>query len=91
LRLTLNVITANVSFSKREADIVIPLNRPQHDNLMTKRLPLLKLILYISKNYLKGKDSSALNFDNENFLRMDNSFGDTPRLSGFLNMTWRID
>jgi DNA-binding transcriptional LysR family regulator len=83
LRLTLSVSTANVSLSKREADIAIRLGRPQHDNLMTKRLPSLKLGLYASKAYLKGKDPCALNFESENFLGMDNSFGDIPEAAWF--------
>jgi len=83
LRLHLSVSTANVSLPKREADIAIRLSRPQHDNLMTKRLPSLKLGLYASKAYLNGKDPRALSFENENFLGMDDSFGDIPESTWF--------
>jgi len=83
LRLTLSVSTSNVSLPKREADIAIRLNRPQDDNLMAKRLPPLKLGLYASKVYLNGRDPSALAFENENFLGMDNSFGDIPEATWF--------
>jgi DNA-binding transcriptional LysR family regulator len=83
LRLTLSVSTANVSLSKREADIAIRLNRPEHDNLMAKRLPSLKQGLYASKTYLNGRDPRTLNFQNENFLGMDNSFGEIPEAAWF--------
>jgi DNA-binding transcriptional LysR family regulator len=83
LRLTLSVSTANVNLSKREADIAIRLNRPEHDNLMTKRLPSLRQGLYASKAYLNGRDARSLNFQNENFLGMDNSFGEIPEAAWF--------
>lgn len=83
LRLTLSVSTSNVSLSKREADIAIRLRRPEQENLVTKRLPPLKLGLYASKAYLKGRDPQALNFEHENFLGMDNSFGDIPEAMWF--------
>jgi DNA-binding transcriptional LysR family regulator len=83
LRLTLSVSTANVSLSKREADIAIRLNRPEHANLMAKRLPSLKQGLYASDAYLNGRDPSMLNFQNENFLGMDNSFGEIPEAAWF--------
>jgi len=83
IRLNLSVSTANVSLPKREADIAIRLSRPQHDNLMTKRLPSLKLGLYASKAYLNGKDPLTLALENEHFLGMDNSFGDIPEAAWF--------
>jgi DNA-binding transcriptional LysR family regulator len=83
IKLRLSVATANISLSKREVDIAIRLARPAQDNLVIKRLPVIRQGLFASKRYLAGRDPETLVFDNETFLGMDRSFGEIPECAWF--------
>lgn len=78
IKLRLSVDTANISLSRREADIAIRLARPTQDNVVIKRLPTIRQGLFASTDYLKGKNIKNMDLNDETFLGMDRSFGDIP-------------
>ena len=78
IKLRLSVATANINLARSEADIAIRLARPTQENLMIKRLPVIKQGLFASAQYLNGRDPNSLDLNKESFLGMDRSFGDIP-------------
>ena len=78
IRPVLSVSTRNVSIAHRDADIAIRLARPSPDNVVIRRLPAIVQGLYASADYLYGRDPNKLDFSDEKFLGMDDSFGDIP-------------
>ncbi|MBU3071305.1 LysR family transcriptional regulator [Aestuariicella sp. G3-2] len=78
IQLRLSVATENISVARRDADITIRLARPTQDNVVIKKLPVIRQGFYASKAYLKGRDPNHLNFRQETFLGMDKSFGEIP-------------
>lgn len=83
IRPTLSVATANISIAHRDADIAIRLARPQQDNVVIKRLPAIRMGLFASATYLRGRQVEAISLSDETLLGMDNSFGDIPEASWF--------
>lgn len=62
--------------NRGEADIAIRMARPSEDTLIALALTPIKLGLYASRDYLKGRNVSGLNLREEKLLAYDPAYGD---------------
>lgn len=69
-----------VSLAARDADIAVRMSRPEGASLIARRLPELRLGLFASRAYLRGRDPSALALSEERLLLYDDSYGRLPEL-----------
>ena len=57
-------------------DMAIRMVRPLEETLMARRLPVIRLGLFASPDYLKGKDLDCLVLQDEHLLWLDRQYGD---------------
>lgn len=57
-------------------DIAIRMVRPQEESLIARQLPLIRLGLFASPDYLRGKDLDHLVLQDEHQLWLDRQYGD---------------
>lgn len=69
-----------VSLAGRDADIAVRMVRPEGASLYTRRLAELRLGLFASRDYLAGRDPTALSLTEERLLLYDDSYGRLPEL-----------
>jgi DNA-binding transcriptional LysR family regulator len=80
LRVTLVSAGGVVSLANRDADIAIRMARPVGDSLVARRLPAVRLGLFASRGYLRGRAPASLDLTREALLLYDDSFGPIPEL-----------
>jgi DNA-binding transcriptional LysR family regulator len=80
LRLELRSSAEIVSLARHEADLAVRMVRPDGDSLLAKRLPALKLGLFASREYLRGRAPSSLVLERERMIGYDDSYGPIPEV-----------
>lgn len=80
LRIDLVSAAGVASLANREADIAIRMTRPVGESLVASRLPAVRLGLFASRDYMRGRDPATLDLGRETLLLYDDSFGPTPEV-----------
>ena len=83
IRIDLSVDNEIVSIAARKADIAIRMVRPTGDSLLVRRIVSLKLALFASPAYLRGRDPTSLILSEERLLGYDDSHGSIPEAVWF--------
>ncbi|MEL6667209.1 MAG: LysR family transcriptional regulator [Pseudomonadota bacterium] len=74
-RVTLESSLLQVSLNKGDADIAVRMVRPNADSLITKKLPAIKMQLFVSPDLTSGKRTNLMDLDVP-LLWYDDAFGD---------------
>ena len=69
-----------VSLAARDADIAVRMLRPEGASLVARRLPELRIGLFATRRYLKGRDPSTIDLRGERLMVYDDSYGRLPEL-----------
>lgn len=59
-----------------EADIAVRMFQPDSETLIARKLPRIRLQLYCSRDYLKGRDPNTVNLNEECLVWYDQAYGD---------------
>lgn len=76
IKLVLDVSNELSDLQSGEADIAIRLVRPTSESLVTRRLPVIRMALYCSREYLGRRKAENLELSQEHLLWLASSYGD---------------
>jgi DNA-binding transcriptional LysR family regulator len=80
LRIELRSSAAIVSLPLHETDLAVRMTRPDGDSLLAKRLPAMKVGLFASREYLRGRAPATLVLERERLIGYDDSYGPIPEV-----------
>lgn len=77
---TLKAQTELVSLASRDADIAIRMSRPKGNSLVARKLPIQRLGMFASRDYLTGREAAPFAFEQQRLLSYDDSYGPIPEV-----------
>ena len=69
-----------ISLAARDADLAIRMSRPEGASLIARKLPVLRLGLFASRQFLGRRDPATLDIEKQPLLVYDDSYGRLPEL-----------